>query len=270
MKSIACWRLPPVLVVQLKRFQYTQYARRKLHNLVIFPVNGLDMSQFLSRPPMAQPPPDLTAWQFLGGKLDHAASAAKLAESKAAEGAEHKAAEEASRSSAAVDPSKRIKVDPIKGAAAVRAETNFGGVPNMLSRDGVRRSVVASAGCRMDYEGSPLPSLLQSVYDLYGVVNHLGRLGGGHYTAYTKSPADSKYVTGRWRSAVIVTWYCFNDRYCDGMEEKDVVTPAAYLLFYVRRDIADAELSKIFPRTNHERVDISNIGKKSGPSCSIM
>lgn len=28
------WRLPPILAIQLKRFQYTQYSRRKLRNLV--------------------------------------------------------------------------------------------------------------------------------------------------------------------------------------------------------------------------------------------
>lgn len=28
------WRLPPILAIQLKRFQYTQYSRRKLRNNV--------------------------------------------------------------------------------------------------------------------------------------------------------------------------------------------------------------------------------------------
>ena len=43
------WRLPPVLVVHLKRFQFTAYSRRKLHNLVKFPVDALDLSSYLAQ-----------------------------------------------------------------------------------------------------------------------------------------------------------------------------------------------------------------------------
>jgi uncharacterized UBP type Zn finger protein len=46
--QLALWRLPPVLVIQLKRFQYTAYSRRKLRNLVQFPVRGLDLSPFVA------------------------------------------------------------------------------------------------------------------------------------------------------------------------------------------------------------------------------
>lgn len=64
------WRLPPVLVVSLcavyvrycfiiisylmldpqvhlKRFQFTAYSRRKLHNLVKFPLHDFDMSPYV-------------------------------------------------------------------------------------------------------------------------------------------------------------------------------------------------------------------------------
>ena len=33
----------------------------------------------------------------------------------------------------------------------------------------------------------------QCVYDLYGVVNHLGMLGAGHYVAYCISPTTGRY-----------------------------------------------------------------------------
>lgn len=33
-KKMDVWRLPPILAIQLKRFQYTQYSRRKLRNNV--------------------------------------------------------------------------------------------------------------------------------------------------------------------------------------------------------------------------------------------
>ena len=47
-KRFALWRLPPVLVVHLKRFQFDQTSRRKLTNKVDFPLEGLDLSRYLA------------------------------------------------------------------------------------------------------------------------------------------------------------------------------------------------------------------------------
>ena len=44
-----------------------RYSRRKLTNLVTFPVRGLDLSHFMGREKTLQPPPDLRHWEFLGG-----------------------------------------------------------------------------------------------------------------------------------------------------------------------------------------------------------
>ncbi|KAJ3025872.1 ubiquitin carboxyl-terminal hydrolase, partial [Rhizophlyctis rosea] len=60
------------------------------------------------------------------------------------------------------------------------------------------------------------------VYDLFAVSNHFGGLGGGHYTAYAKNPLDG-------------SWYNFDDRSVSRVREGDVMTDAAYLLFYQRR-----------------------------------
>lgn len=45
---MSLWRLPPVLIIQLKRFQFTQHTRRKLRDLVVFPVEGLDLSRIMA------------------------------------------------------------------------------------------------------------------------------------------------------------------------------------------------------------------------------
>ncbi|KAJ2842705.1 hypothetical protein GGI22_007459, partial [Coemansia erecta] len=61
------------------------------------------------------------------------------------------------------------------------------------------------------------------VYDLYAVCNHFGGLGGGHYTAYARSPEDDK-------------WYEFDDsRVSEVRSPEDVKTAAAYMLFYRQR-----------------------------------
>ena len=50
-KRMSLWRLPPVLIIQLKRFQFTQHMRRKLRDLVVFPLEGLDLSRILAECP---------------------------------------------------------------------------------------------------------------------------------------------------------------------------------------------------------------------------
>jgi ubiquitin C-terminal hydrolase len=64
----------------------------------------------------------------------------------------------------------------------------------------------------------------EPIYDCYAVSNHFGGLGGGHYTAYAK--ADD----GVWRN--------FDDsRVTSDVNESEVVSSAAYCLFYKRRDV---------------------------------
>lgn len=57
------------------------------------------------------------------------------------------------------------------------------------------------------------------VYDLIGVANHFGGLGGGHYTAYAKNaPKDA--------------WYSFDDAMVTQTNPNSIVTRSAYVLFY--------------------------------------
>lgn len=79
------------------------------------------------------------------------------------------------------------------------------------------------------------------VYDLYGVDEHMGGLGGGHYRAYAKNPEDG-------------VWYHFDDSHVTRSQPKEAVNAYAYLLFYRRRakrpiggktyEIVDAARSK--------------------------
>ena len=62
----------------------------------------------------------------------------------------------------------------------------------------------------------------QCVYDLYAVSNHFGSLNGGHYTAFAKNPYYQK-------------WFNFDDSDVSRADESEVVTKAAYVLFYKRR-----------------------------------
>ena len=68
-------------------------------------------------------------------------------------------------------------------------------------------------------QGGSKPGLL---YDCVAVSNHMGGLGGGHYTAYARRD-------GR--------WFNFNDsQVTEVADTSRIVGTAAYVLFYKRRD----------------------------------
>ncbi|KAJ2741363.1 ubiquitin-specific protease doa4 [Coemansia sp. BCRC 34490] len=58
-------------------------------------------------------------------------------------------------------------------------------------------------------------------YNLYGVANHFGTLSGGHYTASVFNGLRGQ-------------WNYFDDTRVSTIPEANVVTPAAYLLFFVQ------------------------------------
>ncbi len=57
-------------------------------------------------------------------------------------------------------------------------------------------------------------------YELYAISNHFGGLGGGHYTAYAKNNGE---------------WHSFDDSRVSRAGNKDIVSSAAYILFYERK-----------------------------------
>lgn len=72
-----------------------------------------------------------------------------------------------------------------------------------------------------------ITKLDENVYDLYAICNHHGQdLQSGHYTAFCKNPYDSQ-------------WYCFDDTRVEPVSDTNLVTNAAYMLFYQRRGQAN-------------------------------
>ncbi|MEE6480703.1 hypothetical protein FKM82_012651 [Ascaphus truei] len=60
-------------------------------------------------------------------------------------------------------------------------------------------------------------------YNLIAVSNHYGGMGGGHYTAFSRNKDDGK-------------WYYFDDSSVSTASEDQIVSKAAYVLFYQRQD----------------------------------
>ncbi|GCC34897.1 ubiquitin carboxyl-terminal hydrolase 15-like isoform X1 [Chiloscyllium punctatum] len=67
------------------------------------------------------------------------------------------------------------------------------------------------------------PNAGRCEYNLIAVSNHYGGMGGGHYTAFAKNKDDNK-------------WYYFDDTSVSSAVEDQIVSKAAYVLFYQRQD----------------------------------
>lgn len=70
------------------------------------------------------------------------------------------------------------------------------------------------------------------MYDCFGVSNHMGGMGGGHYTAYSRA------LTSR-------NWYSLNDSITNKCHDTSgIISSSAYVLYYQRRGSRDrAEIS---------------------------
>ncbi|KAK6937919.1 Peptidase C19, ubiquitin carboxyl-terminal hydrolase [Dillenia turbinata] len=61
----------------------------------------------------------------------------------------------------------------------------------------------------------------RQLYELYALTNHYGGMGSGHYTAHIKLLDENR-------------WYNFDDSHISPINEEDVKSAAAYVLFYRR------------------------------------
>jgi ubiquitin carboxyl-terminal hydrolase 6/32 len=159
-KKMDLWRLPPLLVIHLKRFCYTQTTRKKLLNFVDFPLEGLNLDAFMAKQREPRRQSDwihqtgLSYWLFLGGKLNkHAQLQQRHNE---------------------VNSSLPLEEDVEYAAATEAAAATTNGFSGINT-------------------GDRLFSDQTSLYDLYAVVNHVGALGTGHYFAYIRSESDGKW-----------------------------------------------------------------------------
>jgi len=79
-------------------------------------------------------------------------------------------------------------------------------------------------------------------YSLYSLSCHTGILGGGHYISQAKNP-NSK-------------WYIYNDSSCKELNEEQVDTDTAYMLFYERQGL---DYNKFMPDVTGREPDTSDI-----------
>ena len=216
---MSLWRLPPVVIIQLKRFQFTQHMRRKLRDFVVFPVEGLDLSRIMA--------PD-TSEDSLKTFEDE--------ESEVEMNSKYQVDDKPKKGSEKNDD------EPNKGALSKADDDNDPPEEEAQPVNTLEENDDDNDTNETDEtESSPLTNQddgrSEMLYDLYGVVHHQGALSGGHYVASLKSELD-----GQWR--------LFNDAQIYEIHSRDVVDSSAYILFYIRRDVLKAKLSDFWD-TNH-------------------
>jgi ubiquitin C-terminal hydrolase len=88
---------------------------------------------------------------------------------------------------------------------------------------------------------------IPAVYDLFAVCNHFGRFGFGHYTAFARDcwggkvnggidTAGNAASGGGSGAASSDEWHVYDDSSVRPMDASDVVSAAANVLFYKRRE----------------------------------
>uniref|UniRef100_A0A7R9UAR4 USP domain-containing protein n=1 Tax=Pinguiococcus pyrenoidosus TaxID=172671 RepID=A0A7R9UAR4_9STRA len=216
-KTLNLWAVPPVLIVHLKRFKQNARSSYKLQTDVSFPLDGLDLSM------------------FLGGKpSDEPCSSAGFGEG------EEEEAEEEENDAGDLPPLAQAEVSALPVAEVTGREngetatpTGPEGEPGEAAREdqGDKEDAEEAEGEGQETPEDAVPvddiprscSRANAMYDLYAVINHVGIMGAGHYFTHVKKDG---------------TWLCFNDRRVSVVDADSIDSKAAYLLFYVRRDVA--------------------------------
>uniref|UniRef100_A0A8C8D1C7 Ubiquitin carboxyl-terminal hydrolase 32 n=1 Tax=Oncorhynchus tshawytscha TaxID=74940 RepID=A0A8C8D1C7_ONCTS len=83
-----------------------------------------------------------------------------------------------------------------------------------------------------------LPSEISSnPQSLLGLQCHSGILGGGHYVTYAKNPNEK--------------WYCYNDSSCKELQSEEIDADSAYILFYEQQEV---DYSLFMPKTDGKKM----------------
>lgn len=234
-KKISLWTLPDVLVFHLKRFQQ---VGSKLHTVVRFPITGLDMTPFLS--PRDQQNAKLKhggtsgakSSKTLPGRSVHFEDEGSMVKSKTKRASMIR--EERKPRSFPWKKHKKGKHGDGYGEEGDRHGSDDDGstsgaspttVPKAVPLKGAPSRMGPAASNPLNIPGNVDLMRFENRYDLYAVCNHYGSMTNGHYTAFCKNPVDNN-------------WYSFDDECVHPITESQLVSNGAYLLFYVRQELA--------------------------------
>jgi hypothetical protein len=207
-KSFMLWRLPPVLIVQLKRFQFDRTSRKKLNNRIDFPLEDLDLKDYLapSRLSGTSSSSSSAVWQDHKTNQnktkknstqsnDHQKNSNDVVDTKhvklAVEGnsgetvdAEEQESEE---EKSEINQDQSVPSLPVLMPEMENGQRRKN---NKNEKENEKENKVTTTEERGEERGEGVnDEPLCSKYDLYSVIHHIGALGGGHYVNTVRFPA---------------------------------------------------------------------------------
>lgn len=208
-KKLQIWRLPPILVVHLKRFQYVNNKWIKSQKVVNFPFQDFDPTAYLASVPQET---ILRHTEILNSKRRSSVFVDDTISESDSEDDESNVQQKVQRPK--VERKRRSSVE-VKGRERLESTSL---VTTPVTDDNL-----------IDYHGHhllPEQDPFDLKYRLYAVVSHSGQMSGGHYVAYCRNPSGA--------------WLCYNDSSCRELPAAPAppIDPAAaYLLFYERQGL---------------------------------
>ncbi|XP_075983851.1 ubiquitin specific protease 32 isoform X2 [Anticarsia gemmatalis] len=220
-KKLQIWRLPPILIIHLKRFQYVNNKWIKSQKVVNFPFQDFDPTEYLASVPQET---ILRHSEISQGLRRSSVFVDDTISESDSDDNEHTSTHKEKTKPKEKPERKR------KGSVEVRGRQR-------LESTSLVTTPVTDDNL-VDYHQHHLlndqdPFHLK--YRLYAVVSHSGQLSGGHYVAYARNPSGA--------------WLCYNDSSCRELAPgpaPPIDPAAAYLLFYERQGLRyDAYLPDI-------------------------
>uniref|UniRef100_A0A672QZJ9 ubiquitinyl hydrolase 1 n=1 Tax=Sinocyclocheilus grahami TaxID=75366 RepID=A0A672QZJ9_SINGR len=275
-KKLDLWRLPPVLIVHLKRFQFVNGRWIKSQKIVKFPRESFDPSAFLAPREVAQSMGSLQSESLVEElqRLERGDSSVSSISTTTV----------ASPTTSGTPCSIRRMGSPMsKNSSPGSSPRNTGRkqgrlrLPQLGSRHRLcnsKENLDACSSCKeseteleqgtvTDGENQ-MPSdanaqdtcnghsdvstdldtphqrndiCLETLYNLYAISCHSGIMGGGHYVTYAKNPKEK--------------WYCYNDSSCKEVQSDEIDTDSAYILFYEQQGV---DYSQFLPKTEGKKM----------------
>lgn len=218
-KVLQIWRLPPILIIHLKRFQYVNNKWIKSQKVVNFPFQDFDPSPYLASVPQET----IARHMEINNIYRRRSSMFVDVEDAISESETESEVEEAEPATPTVkskDPPKlRVKINKRRESCEVRRRERLEST-SLLATPVTDDNLVDFHQHHLSESQDPF----QLKYRLYAVVSHSGQMSGGHYVAYARNPSG--------------TWLCYNDSMCRELGPRPPIDPAsAYLLFYERQGL---------------------------------
>ncbi|XP_052801941.1 ubiquitin carboxyl-terminal hydrolase 32-like [Mya arenaria] len=234
-KKLDIWRLPPILIVNLKRFQFLNGRWVKSHKIVNFPLTDFDPSCYLVPRKHSLCNCGRLGNETMPGHHGDGPENTKVTDTEEKVVPNGNCDKESPES---VSPARRkedgenVENDSTTNENSSTTNNIGPSSENGLSTEDSMASTCPLSECETtsldclcnnNATGREQDDEKDSKYDLFAMSCHTGILGGGHYVAFAKNP-NSK-------------WYCYNDSSCKEVKESQMDTNAAYILFYKRRDL---------------------------------